>query len=180
MGNLHEGHLSLMHVARQHGDPVVASIFVNWLQFGENEDFTKYPRTLEPDIDQLQKEGVYALFAPARKDLHPEPQEYRVHPPRYLGDILEGQFRPGFSQGVFTLAMKLISCGQPRLAVFGKKNSQRQMIVRSMCHQFALPTDIIAAETMRDTDGLAVSSRNRYLLAAERANAPTRRCGPQC
>src|SRR5260370_22051651 len=172
MGNLHEGHLSLMRLARQHGDPVVASIFVNRLQFGPNEDFDKYPRTLEADIDKLQKEGVYVLFAPTEKDLYPEPQEYRVHPPHDLGDILEGEFRPGFFQGVCTVVMKLMSCVQPRVAVFGKKDYQQLMIVRSMCHQFALPTDIIAAETVRDTDGLALSSRNRFLQTAERAEAP--------
>ncbi|MFM0739981.1 pantoate--beta-alanine ligase [Paraburkholderia xenovorans] len=172
MGNLHEGHLSLMRLARQHGDPVVASIFVNRLQFGPNEDFDKYPRTMEADIDKLQKEGVYVLFAPTEKDLYPEPQEYRVHPPHDLGDILEGEFRPGFFQGVCTVVMKLMSCVQPRVAVFGKKDYQQLMIVRRMCHQFALPTDIIAAETVRDADGLALSSRNRYLQAAERAEAP--------
>jgi pantoate--beta-alanine ligase len=172
MGNLHEGHLSLMRLARQHGDPVVASIFVNRLQFGPNEDFDKYPRTLEADIDKLQKEGVYVLFAPTERDLYPEPQEYRVHPPHDLGDILEGEFRPGFFQGVCTVVMKLMSCVQPRVAVFGKKDYQQLMIVRRMCHQFALPTDIIAAETVRDADGLALSSRNRYLQGAERAEAP--------
>ncbi len=172
MGNLHEGHLSLMRLARQHGDPVVASIFVNRLQFGPNEDFDKYPRTMEADIDKLQKEGVYVLFAPTEKDLYPEPQEYRVHPPHDLGDILEGEFRPGFFQGVCTVVMKLMSCVQPRVAVFGKKDYQQLMIVRRMCHQFAVPTDIIAAETVRDADGLALSSRNRYLQAAERAEAP--------
>jgi pantoate--beta-alanine ligase len=172
MGNLHEGHLSLMRLARQHGDPVVASIFVNRLQFGPNEDFDKYPRTLEADIDKLQKEGVYVLFAPTEKDLYPEPQEYRVHPPHDLGDILEGEFRPGFFQGVCTVVMKLMSCVQPRVAVFGKKDYQQLMIVRRMCHQFALPTEIIAAETVRDADGLALSSRNRFLQPAERAEAP--------
>ncbi|WP_153099777.1 pantoate--beta-alanine ligase [Paraburkholderia hayleyella] len=172
MGNLHEGHLSLMRLARQHGDPVVASIFVNRLQFGPNEDFSQYPRTLEADIEKLQKENVYVLFAPTEQDLYPEPQAYRVHPPQDLGDILEGEFRPGFFQGVCTVVMKLMSCVQPRVAVFGKKDYQQLMIVRQMCHQFALPTDIIAAETVRDADGLALSSRNRYLQAAERTEAP--------
>ncbi|HEY2024876.1 pantoate--beta-alanine ligase [Paraburkholderia sp.] len=172
MGNLHDGHLSLMRLARQHGDPVVASIFVNRLQFGPNEDFDKYPRTLQADIEKLQSENVYVLFAPTEKDMYPEPQEYRVHPPHDLGDILEGEFRPGFFHGVCTVVMKLMSCVQPRVAVFGKKDYQQLMIVRQMCNQFALPTDIIAAETVRDTDGLALSSRNRFLSAAERAEAP--------
>ncbi|WP_250501801.1 pantoate--beta-alanine ligase [Caballeronia sp. AZ7_KS35] len=172
MGNLHEGHLSLMRLARQHGDPVVASIFVNRLQFGPNEDFDKYPRTLQDDIEKLQKENVYVLFAPTETDMYPEPQEYRVHPPHNLGDILEGEFRPGFFTGVCTVVMKLMSCVQPRVAVFGKKDYQQLMIVRAMCHQFALPTEIVAAETVRDDDGLALSSRNRFLSADERAEAP--------
>src|ERR1700756_552068 len=171
-GNLHEGHLSLMRLARQHGDPVVASIFVNRLQFGPNEDFDKYPRTLEADIEKLAKENVYVLFAPTERDMYPEPQEYRVHPPHNLGDILEGEFRPGFFAGVCTVVMKLMACVQPRVAVFGKKDYQQLMIVRQMCHQFALPADIIAAETVCDADGLALSSRNRYLQPAERAEAP--------
>ncbi|WP_250533308.1 pantoate--beta-alanine ligase [Caballeronia sp. AZ10_KS36] len=172
MGNLHEGHLSLMRLARQHGDPVVASIFVNRLQFGPNEDFDKYPRTLQDDIEKLQSENVYVLFAPTEKDMYPEPQQYRVHPPHNLGDILEGEFRPGFFHGVCTVVMKLMSCVQPRVAVFGKKDYQQLMIVRQMCHQFALPTEIVAAETVRDEDGLALSSRNRFLSPAERAEAP--------
>ena len=172
MGNLHEGHLSLMRLARQHGDPVVASIFVNRLQFGPNEDFDKYPRTLQDDIEKLQKENVYVLFAPTERDMYPQPQEYRVRPPHDLGDILEGEFRPGFFEGVCTVVMKLMSCVQPRVAVFGKKDYQQLMIVRAMCQQFALPSEVIAAETVRDTDGLALSSRNRYLTEAERAEAP--------
>ena len=172
MGNLHEGHLSLMRLAAVHGDPVVASIFVNRLQFGPNEDFDKYPRTMQSDVDKLEKEHVYVLFAPTEKELYPEPQEYRVLPPHDLGDILEGEFRPGFFQGVCTVVLKLFSCVQPKVAVFGKKDYQQLMIIRSMCRQLALPVEIIAAETVRDTDGLALSSRNQYLSADERAEAP--------
>jgi len=172
MGNLHEGHLSLMRLARRHGDPVVASIFVNRLQFGPNEDFDKYPRTFEADVAKLEKEGVYVLFAPTEKDLYPEPQEYRVQPPDDLGNILEGEFRPGFFNGVCTVVTKLFSCVQPRVAVFGKKDYQQLMIVRNMARQFALPTEIIGAETFRAEDGLALSSRNGYLSTAERAEAP--------
>jgi len=172
MGNLHEGHLSLMRLARTHGDPVVASIFVNRLQFGPNEDFDKYPRTFQNDVEKLEKEGVYVLFAPTEKDMYPEPQEYRVQPPDDLGNILEGEFRPGFFTGVSTVVMKLFSCVQPRVAVFGKKDYQQLMIVRNMARQFALPTDIIGAETYRAEDGLALSSRNGYLSAEERAEAP--------
>jgi pantoate--beta-alanine ligase len=172
MGNLHEGHLSLMRLARRHGDPVVASIFVNRLQFGPNEDFDKYPRTFQADVEKLEKEGVYVLFAPTEKDLYPEPQEYRVRPPDDLGNILEGEFRPGFFTGVTTVVLKLFSCVQPRVAIFGKKDYQQLMIVRNMARQFALPTEIIGAETYRAEDGLALSSRNGYLSADERAKAP--------
>lgn len=172
MGNLHEGHLSLMRLARQHGDPVVASIFVNRLQFGPNEDFDSYPRTMQADIDKLEKEGVYILFAPSENDLYPQPQEYRVDPPQQLGDILEGEFRPGFFKGVCTVVLKLFSCVQPRVAVFGKKDYQQLMIIRQMASQFALPVDIVPAETVRAEDGLALSSRNSYLSAEERAEAP--------
>jgi pantoate--beta-alanine ligase len=172
MGNLHEGHLSLMRLARKHGDPVVASIFVNRLQFGPNEDFDKYPRTFQADVEKLEKEGVYVLFAPTERDLYPEPQEFRVRPPDDLGNTLEGEFRPGFFTGVTTVVLKLFSCVQPRVAVFGKKDYQQLMIVRNMSKQFALPTEIIAAETFRAPDGLALSSRNAYLSPEERNEAP--------
>ena len=171
MGNLHEGHLSLMRLARQYGDPVVASIFVNRLQFGPHEDFDKYPRTFEADIEKLEKEGVYILFAPTEKDLYPEPQDYRVDPPKDLGDILEGEFRPGFFKGVCTVVLKLFSCVQPNAAVFGKKDYQQLMIIRRMAQQFALPVEIIPAQTIRDADGLALSSRNGYLTSDERIEA---------
>jgi len=172
MGNLHDGHLSLMRLARKHGDPVVASIFVNRLQFGPNEDFDKYPRTFQADVEKLEKEGVYILFAPTEKDLYPEPQEFRVQPPNDLGNTLEGEFRPGFFTGVTTVVLKLFSCVQPSVAVFGKKDYQQLMIVRNMSKQFALPTEIIAADTFRAEDGLALSSRNAYLTEEEREEAP--------
>jgi pantoate--beta-alanine ligase len=173
MGNLHDAHLALMKLAHQHGDPVVASIFVNRLQFGPNEDFDKYPRTLQEDIDKLQAQNkVYVLFAPNEAEMYPEPQNYRVQPPHDLGDILEGEFRPGFFVGVSTVVLKLFACVQPRVAVFGKKDYQQLMIVRNMCRQFALPTEIVPHETVRDADGLALSSRNRYLSPAQRKEAP--------
>jgi pantoate--beta-alanine ligase len=127
---------------------------------------------MQSDVDKLEKEHVYVLFAPTEKELYPEPQEYRVQPPHDLGDILEGEFRPGFFQGVCTVVLKLFSCVQPKVAVFGKKDYQQLMIIRSMCRQLALPVEIIAAETVRDADGLALSSRNQYLSANERAEAP--------
>jgi pantoate--beta-alanine ligase len=173
MGNLHQAHLSLMKMARQHGDPVVASIFVNRLQFGPNEDFDRYPRTLQADIEKLEKErDVYVLFAPNEREMYPEPQNFQIEPPADLGDILEGRFRPGFFKGVSTVVMKLFSCVQPQVAVFGKKDYQQLMIIRNMCRQFQLPVKILAHETVRDTDGLALSSRNVFLTPAQRAQAP--------
>ncbi|MBK1780791.1 pantoate--beta-alanine ligase [Advenella sp. WQ 585] len=173
MGNLHEGHLSLMRLARQHGDPVVASIFVNPLQFGPNEDFDKYPRTLEADIAKLEeRRDVYVLFAPSVKEMYPEPQSYSVQTPSDLGNVLEGEFRPGFFEGVSTVVLKLFSCVQPQVAVFGKKDYQQLMIVRNMCRQFQLPVTIYAHETVRESSGLALSSRNRFLSDTERAEAP--------
>jgi len=173
MGNLHDAHLSLMNLAHRHGDPVVASIFVNRLQFGPNEDFDRYPRTLQDDIGKLQQQNrVYVLFAPNEREMYPEPQSYRVSPPGDLGDILEGEFRPGFFVGVTTVVMKLFACVQPQVAVFGKKDYQQWMIVRAMCRQFSLPTRIVPHETVRDADGLAMSSRNRFLSAPERHEAP--------
>lgn len=173
MGNLHQAHLSLMKMARQHGDPVVASIFVNRLQFGPNEDFDQYPRTLASDIEKLERErDVYVLFAPHEREMYPEPQNFQIQPPSDLGGILEGEFRPGFFTGVSTVVLKLFSCVQPSVAVFGKKDYQQLMVVRNMCRQFQLPVSILAHETVRDADGLALSSRNMYLQPAERAEAP--------
>jgi pantoate--beta-alanine ligase len=172
MGNLHEGHLSLMRVAARLGDPVVASIFVNRLQFTPNEDFDQYPRTFEADCEKLEREGVYVLFAPDENELYPVPQEYRVAPPTGLGDILEGEFRPGFFTGVTTVVLKLFNCVQPMVAVFGKKDYQQLMVLRRMAEQFALPTEIVPAETIRAPDGLALSSRNGYLSPEDRVRAP--------
>ncbi len=173
MGNLHEGHLALMRMARQYGDPVVASIFVNPLQFGPNEDFDQYPRTLDDDVAKLEAgRDVYVVFAPSVKEMYPEPQSFRVQPPDDLGSMLEGEFRPGFFEGVSTVVMKLFACVQPRVAVFGKKDYQQLMVIRRMCRQFQLPVEILAHETVRDEHGLALSSRNRYLSAEHAAQAP--------
>jgi len=171
MGNLHEGHLSLMRIAREHGDGVVASIFVNRLQFGPNEDFDRYPRTFEEDCRRLESAGVDVLFAPDEQEMYPTPQVYRVHPPP-LANELEGAFRPGFFDGVCTVVLKLFNLVQPDIAVFGKKDRQQLKIVRGMVQQFNMPIRIVPGETVRADDGLALSSRNGYLTPAERAEAP--------
>jgi pantoate--beta-alanine ligase len=171
MGNLHAGHISLMQQARAHGDTVVASIFVNRLQFGPNEDFDKYPRTFQNDCDQLAAAGVDILFAPTEADLYPEPQEYTVEPPA-IQHQLDGEFRPGHFRGVATVVLKLFNIVQPQAALFGKKDYQQLMVIRNMTRQFALPIEIIGGDTVRAADGLALSSRNGYLSEAERAEAP--------
>ncbi|SFB68470.1 pantothenate synthetase [Polaromonas sp. OV174] len=175
MGNLHDGHIALVKQAKPLGDVTVSSIFVNRLQFAPHEDFDSYPRTLDADAQRLEAAGCDLVFAPREKDLYPEPQSYKVHPANDLADILEGHFRPGFFIGVSTVVMKLFSCvfaGMPTgVAAFGKKDYQQVMVVRRMVQQFALPIEILAGETQRAEDGLALSSRNGYLSPAERAEA---------
>lgn len=171
MGNLHDGHISLMRQARAHGDTVVASIFVNRLQFGPHEDFDKYPRTFAADCDKLRAAGVAHLFAPTEADLYPEPQQYLVDPPD-IQNLLEGEFRPGHFRGVATVVLKLFNIVQPQVAILGKKDYQQLMILRNMTRQLALPVEIVGGETVRAEDGLALSSRNAYLTPAERAEAP--------
>lgn len=171
MGNLHEGHLRLMRIAREHGDAVVASVFVNPLQFGPNEDFDRYPRTFESDCAGLRREGVDVLFAPQDQEIYPTPQVYRVTPPP-LAEELEGASRPGFFHGVCTVVLKLFNLVRPDAAVFGKKDRQQLKIVRGMVQQFNLPIRIVPAETVRADDGLALASRNSYLSAEERLEAP--------
>lgn len=171
MGNLHDGHIALLTRARTLGDVSVVSIFVNRLQFAPTEDFDSYPRTWQADCTRLRYAGCDVLFAPNESELYPEPQTFSVRPPAELADILEGHFRPGFFTGVCTVVMKLFACVQPRVAVFGKKDYQQLMIIRRMVSQFALPIEIVAGETERATDGLALSSRNAYLSAPERAEA---------
>jgi pantoate--beta-alanine ligase len=171
MGNLHDGHLSLTRIARERSGPVVASIFVNPLQFAPHEDFTTYPRTLERDCALLSENGCDIVFAPPEKEVYPETQEYRVHPPEGLAGILEGAFRPGFFTGVCTVVLKLFNVVQPAAAVFGKKDYQQLLVIRQMVRQLALPIELIAAETVRDSTGLALSSRNGYLDDRERVEA---------
>ena len=171
MGNLHEGHLALVKQAKTHGLPVVASIFVNRLQFAPHEDFDRYPRTLPRDCELLASVGCDLVFAPDEAEMYPVPQRYKVMPDPALADILEGHFRPGFFTGVCTVVLKLFNAVQPAVAVFGKKDYQQLMVVRHMVEQFALPIRIDGMETSRAADGLALSSRNGYLSEAERAEA---------
>ena len=171
MGNLHDGHLALVRRAKERGGPVVASVFVNRLQFAPHEDFDTYPRTLERDCELLRTVGCNLVFAPGEAELYPVPQGFHVQPPAALADILEGHFRPGFFTGVCTVVLKLLNCVQPRTAVFGKKDYQQLMVIRQMVRQLELPVEIVAGETCRADDGLALSSRNGYLSADERVEA---------
>jgi pantoate--beta-alanine ligase len=171
MGNLHAGHLALIAQARANSDLVIATIFVNRLQFLPHEDFDSYPRTWDEDVQALSDAGCDVLFAPTETELYPEPQSFRVHPTPLLADKLEGEFRPGFFTGVCTVVMKLFQIVQPDVAVFGKKDYQQLAVIRGMARQFSLAVDILAGETLRADDGLALSSRNRYLSASEREQA---------
>jgi pantoate--beta-alanine ligase len=171
MGGLHQGHLSLVRIAKGLGRPVVGTIFVNRLQFAPTDDFDRYPRTLSRDIELLEAEGCDILFAPSEGEMYPEPQSYVVSPPQELANMLEGQFRPGFFSGVCTVVLKLFNIVQPGFAVFGKKDYQQLLVIQRMVGQLALPIEVIGGETIRESDGLAMSSRNVYLSSAERAEA---------
>ncbi|MGA8010558.1 MAG: pantoate--beta-alanine ligase [Thiomonas sp.] len=171
MGNLHAGHLGLVARARALNAPVVASIFVNRLQFGPNEDFDRYPRTLPHDAELLAGAGCDLLFAPDEAAMYPQPQTFRVLPDPAIADMLDGAARPGHFEGVATVVMKLFQMVQPTHAVFGKKDYQQLLLIRRMVEQFALPIDIVGLDTVRAEDGLALSSRNGYLTAEERAQA---------
>lgn len=174
MGNLHDGHMALVEQALGLGDVMVASIFVNRLQFLPHEDFDNYPRTWEADCLRLQDAGCKVLFAPREADLYPQPQTFRVQPDPALADILEGQFRPGFFNGVCTVVMKLFACvlgTTGGVAVFGQKDYQQLRVIQNMVEQFALPVELVPGTTRRAADGLALSSRNRYLSLEERQEA---------
>ncbi len=170
MGGLHEGHLSLIRIAQQKAECVVASIFVNRLQFAPTEDFDQYPRTLADDCEQLESQHVDVVFAPGEKSLYPVRQEFMLEPPP-IANMLEGEFRPGFFRGVATVILKLFNIVQPHVAVFGKKDYQQLHIMRELVRQFNLPLEIIGGEIVRASDNLALSSRNRYLSNEERAEA---------
>jgi pantoate--beta-alanine ligase len=172
MGNLHAGHASLVELAKQVGNPVVASIFVNPLQFGVGEDFERYPRTLAADCEKLKAAGCDLVFAPDVSELYPVPQTFTVQPSESLTRDLCGEFRPGHFSGVATVVLKLFNLVRPRVAVFGKKDFQQLLVIRELVRQFNLPIDILAGDTLREADGLAMSSRNGYLGASERIQAP--------
>ncbi len=172
MGNLHAGHIDLTRIARERsGGCVVVSIFVNRLQFGPKEDFSKYPRTFADDCDKCRGAGVDVVFAPDEAEMTPQPQRYFVEPAE-IQNILEGKVRPGHFRGVATVVVKLFNMVQPTVAVFGKKDYQQCRVLDSMVQQFNIPVQMIFADTVRADDGLALSSRNGYLTASERAEAP--------
>ncbi|WP_431259860.1 pantoate--beta-alanine ligase [Roseateles chitinivorans] len=174
MGNLHDGHLALVRQAREavgQDGVVVASVFVNRLQFAPHEDFDRYPRTLTRDAELLEGATCDLVFAPDEREMYPEPQGYKVHPPVELADILEGHFRPGFFIGVCTVVAKLFQIVQPDVAVFGKKDYQQLMVIRRMVDQLAMPIRVLAGETERNADGLALSSRNGYLSGQQKQDA---------
>jgi pantoate--beta-alanine ligase len=172
MGNLHAGHMSLLAAARYRGDRVVASIFVNPLQFGPSEDYTAYPRTLHEDQQLLQEARCDLLFAPGVTDMYPHGGDQRtLIVVRGLSDILCGRFRPGHFDGVATVVAKLFGIVAPDVAVFGEKDYQQLPLVRHMTLDLALPVEIVGAPTVRAPDGLALSSRNRYLSADDRTRA---------
>lgn len=173
MGNLHDGHLALIAQARRSAQKVVASIFVNPTQFGPHEDFSRYPRSLEADIERLQAQGCELLFHPTVQTMYPFGLESRVgiRVPG-LDDILEGAYRPGHFDGVATVVTRLMGMVQPDVAVFGRKDYQQLQVIRRLVTDLAMPVEVLAGETVREADGLAMSSRNQYLSHDERVRAP--------
>ena len=171
MGNIHDGHLSLVKIALENAPVTVTTIFVNRLQFGQDDDFERYPRTFEDDCAKLEAIGNTIVFHPDETQMYPEQQSFYVDPPK-VARKLEGRFRRGHFRAVCTVVSKLFNMVQPQTAVFGKKDYQQLAIIRDMVEQFAFPIRIIPAETVRADDGLALSSRNRYLTPEERQEAP--------
>ena len=172
MGNLHEGHLALVREAAKRADQVVVSIFVNRLQFGQGEDFDRYPRTLEQDAAKLAGEGVAVLFAPSEQELYPNvAQQYNVEPPNLQNELC-GAFRPGHFRGVATVVAKLFNIVEPNYACFGKKDYQQLVILQGMAADLNFRVEIVPVDIGRAADGLALSSRNQYLSEAERKQAP--------
>lgn len=175
MGALHEGHASLMRVARERvgGGPVVVSVFVNPLQFGVGEDLDRYPRTLDADLEVCEREGVDIVFAPSVDEVYPGGLPQVTVVPGELGDVLEGTTRPGHFSGVLTVVAKLFGLVRPDVAVFGEKDYQQLALIRRMAADLCLGVDVVGAPTQRERDGLALSSRNRYLSPEQREEATT-------
>lgn len=171
MGNLHAGHIALVTLAREHGKCVVATIFVNRLQFEAGGDFERYPRTLERDVKMLEAAGCNVVFAPDEKEMYPEAQQIHVTPPA-IAEALEGEFRPGHFRGVCTVVSKLFNIATPQVGIFGKKDYQQLQVIRALQRQLDFGIEIVGGETVREPDGLAMSSRNGYLSPGERAKAP--------
>ncbi len=170
MGALHVGHLSLIQTAREECDFVVVTIFVNPEQFGPNEDFNEYPRTLNADLNACRELGVDLVFHPSRKTIYPDDFSTFVEV-KGLSDVLEGKCRPGHFRGVTTVVMKLLNLVQPDVAYFGRKDYQQQLLIRNMCRDLNVPVEISVCPTVREPDGLALSSRNRYLSSTQRQSA---------
>ena len=172
MGNLHEGHLALVREAKKRADNVVVSIFINRLQFGQGEDFDKYPRTLQQDADKLAAEGIAVVFAPDEKELYPHvEQRYNVEPPNLQNELC-GKFRPGHFRGVATVVSKLFNIVAPDVACFGKKDYQQLAVIKGLTEDLNFDVEIVPVDTGRAEDGLALSSRNQYLSVEECAEAP--------
>lgn len=171
MGNLHDGHIQLVRLAKPRAACTVVSVFVNRLQFGPREDFDRYPRTLQADCERCREAGADVVFAPDEREIYPELQTFVVEPSA-LQHVLDGAVRPGHFRGVATVVLKLFNMVRPHAALFGKKDYQQYIVLRDMVRQLALPIEIIPAETVRAADGLALSSRNTYLSPSERAEAP--------
>ncbi|NUW43715.1 pantoate--beta-alanine ligase [Nonomuraea rhodomycinica] len=170
MGALHEGHRSLMREARTRAERVVVSIFVNPLQFGPGEDFSRYPRTFDADLEVCRAEGVDVVFAPSAEAMYGPDRQVSVSSGA-MGEVVEGASRPGHFDGVLTVVLKLFNLVQPHVAVFGQKDAQQLALIRRMVRDLDVPVEIVGAPTVREPDGLALSSRNRYLSGAERGSA---------
>ena len=171
MGNIHEGHLSLVRHAKKYADTVVCTVFVNKLQFNERSDFLNYPRTIDIDLEKLAMAKTDIAFVPSGEIMYPCEQDFFIEVPEYISECLEGQFRGPFFSRVATIVMKFFFLIKPDIAVFGKKDFQQAFMIRKMCLQFSTQCSIVLGETIRDFDGLALSSRNSHLNSSERASA---------